>query len=104
MPQDNQQNREVEIRSEEVQEILSHVPNWIIRWGISLIFGIIILFLFLAWLIKYPDVMKGTTTLTTVEPPIKLVAKSAGEIELFQYRENTDLKRGQVIAIVPGHF
>jgi multidrug resistance efflux pump len=100
MPQDNQQNREVEIRSEEVQEILSHVPNWIIRWGISLIFGIIILFLFLAWLIKYPDVMKGTTTLTTVEPPIKLVAKSAGEIELFQYRENTDLKRGQVIATI----
>jgi len=23
----------IEIRSEEVQEIISHIPNWIIRWG-----------------------------------------------------------------------
>lgn len=100
MPEESQHNREIEIRSDEVQEILSHVPNWMIRWGISLIFGIIALFLFLAWLIKYPDVIKGTTTLTTAEPPIKLVAKSAGEIEFLKYKENTVIKQGQVIATI----
>lgn len=100
MPEESQHNREIEIRSDEVQEILSHVPNWMIRWGISLIFGIIALFLFLAWLIKYPDVIKGTTTLTTAEPPIKLVSKSAGEIELLQYKENAVIEQGQVIATI----
>lgn len=91
---------ELSIRSDEVQEILSHIPNWMIRWGISLVLGIITLVLFLAWMIKYPDVIKGTTILTTVVPPIKLVSKSAGEIEFLQYKENTDIKRGQVIAII----
>lgn len=100
MPEESQHNREIEIRSDEVQEILSHVPNWMIRWGISLIFGIIVLFLFLAWLIKYPDVIKGTTTLTTAEPPIKLVSKSAGEIELLKYNENAIIEQGQVIATI----
>ncbi len=100
MSEESQYNREIEIRSDEVQEILSHVPNWMIRWGISVIFGIIFLFLFLAWLIKYPDVIRGTTTLTTLEPPIKLVAKSAGEIEFLPYPENAIIEQGQVIATI----
>ena len=90
----------IELRSDEVQEIMSHPPSWMIRWGITLIFVLLLLFIFLSWLIKYPDVIKGTTTLTTAEPPIKLVAKSAGEIELLQYKENTVIKQGQVIATI----
>lgn len=90
----------IELRSDEVQEIMSHPPSWMVRWGITLIFVLLLLFIFLSWLIKYPDVIKGTTTLTTSEPPIKLVAKSAGEIELLQYKENSILEQGQVIATI----
>lgn len=100
MQEENQHNREIEIRSDEVQDILSYVPNWIIRWGNVLILMVIILLLFIAWIIKYPDVINGTTTLTTAEPPIKLVAKSAGEIELLKYKENAVIEQGQVIATI----
>jgi multidrug efflux pump subunit AcrA (membrane-fusion protein) len=88
------------LRSEEVQEIMSRIPSWIIRWGITLLFFLILSLFFLTWLIKYPDVINGTTSLTTAEPPIKLVAKSAGEIEFLQYKENTVLQQGQVIATI----
>jgi HlyD family type I secretion membrane fusion protein len=87
----------IEVRSDEVQEIMSHVPNWMIRWGISLIFVLIVMFLFLSWIIKYPDVIKGTVELTTVEPPIKLVSKNSGEIENIYFTENSDVKKGDVI-------
>jgi hypothetical protein len=30
-----------EIRSEEVREIITAVPNWILRWGITLLFGVL---------------------------------------------------------------
>lgn len=100
MEEENEYIEDLQIRSNEVQVILSHIPSWMIRWGISLIFGIIALFLFLAWLIKYPDVIKGTTTLTTAEPPIKLVSKSAGEIASLQYKENSVLQQGQVVATI----
>lgn len=39
-------NNTFELRSEEVQDILTKVPHWMIRWGTVLIF-VIILMLFL---------------------------------------------------------
>lgn len=93
-------NSNTEIRSDEVQELLSHVPHWMIRWGIALIFGIILLFLFLAWLIRYPDVITGTATLTTAAPPVKLVVKSAGEVQELNIRENAIVQTNQVVASI----
>ena len=39
-------NTTFELRSEEVQDILTKVPHWMIRWGTVLIFGIIIMLFF----------------------------------------------------------
>jgi len=92
-----EQQKEIEIRSDEVQEIMSHVPNWMIRWGISLIFVLIMMFLFVSWIVKYPDVISGTVTLTTEEPPIKLVSKNSGEIDTIYFDNNSILEKGDVI-------
>ena len=100
MNKEKENREEIQIRSDEVQEILSHVPNWMIRWGITLIFFLIMLFLFLSWLIKYPDIVKGTATLTTQNPPIKLVAKVGGELEDIHFPKKTKVKQGDVIATV----
>jgi len=71
----------IEIRSEEVQEILSAVPNWMIRLGNTLILGLIILFLILSWVIKYPDVIVAQAALTTENPPQKEYAKNSGKLQ-----------------------
>jgi HlyD family type I secretion membrane fusion protein len=89
---------EIKIRSDEVQEILSAVPNWMIRWGISLIFGLILLLVFISWFIKYPDIITGQATITTTEPPAKLVSKTNGYIEHLYFKNNSDIKKGQIIA------
>ena len=46
-----------ELRSERVQEIMGHVPTWTIRYGITVIFGAILLLLLLAWMIRLPPSM-----------------------------------------------
>jgi len=69
---------ESEIRSDEVQEILSHIPHWMIRWGITLMFGLILLLLFISWFIKYPDVIEGRITITTEQPLIRLINETDG--------------------------
>lgn len=89
---------EIEIRSDEVQEVLSSVPHWMIRWGITVIFGIILSIIGLAYLIKYPDVIKGTVVLTTHTPPSKLVTKTNGEIAALFVADKQEVKKGQVIA------
>ena len=50
-------NTRIEFRSEPVQEILGSVPSWIIRWGTSLFFVIIVLLLVGSWFFRYPEVV-----------------------------------------------
>jgi HlyD family type I secretion membrane fusion protein len=88
------------IRSDEVQEILSLVPNWMIRWGISLIFALIAMLVFLSWFIKYPDVIAGKITLTTQTPPVKLVTKSSGQLQKIYAGEGAFVHEGDFIAVL----
>lgn len=87
-----------QIRSEEVQEIISAVPSWMIRWGITLIFGLILMLVFISWFIKYPDIIVGNATLTTLEPPIKLVVKSSGKLTTILIEDGAMVEKNQIIA------
>lgn len=40
-----QKKQAIDLRSEEVQEIIGNIPSWILRWGITLVFVIVIVFL-----------------------------------------------------------
>lgn len=99
------ENKEhIELRSDKVQEIMSHVPHWMIRWGITVIFLLIGLLIFISWFIKYPDVIQGGVTITTTVPPVKLVTKSSGEIKELYFEDNSEVKEGEVIAIIDDNF
>ena len=93
-----EEGKEIEIRSEEVQEILSHVPNWMIRWGITLIFLLIVMVLFLSWFIKYPDIVQGQVVLTTQQPPSRLVSQANGYIEKLFLTDDTLILKDEIIA------
>jgi hypothetical protein len=57
---DVQPEDEINIRSDDVQEIISHIPHWLVRSGISLIFGIFAAVLIMSWFIQYPDTIKAS--------------------------------------------
>lgn len=89
---------DIELRSDEVQEILSRTPNWMIRWGISLIVALILVVLFLSWFIKYPDVVSGKVSLTTAKPPSHLISQTSGYLESILVKEDAKLTKGEIIA------
>lgn len=70
-------------RSEDVDEILSEMPSWTLRWGLTVIFGIVATILILSYFIKYPDVIKGKINITSNNPPVPLVARSSGNIVII---------------------
>lgn len=92
------ENKEIEIRSDEVQEILSHVPHWMIRWGITLIFLLILMVLGLSYIIKYPDVVAANAIVTTEQPPLRLVNKVSGQIITLRVKDGAQVQAGDVIA------
>ena len=92
-------NKSIEIRSEEVQEIISHIPNWIIRWGITLIFLVFISILLISWFVKYPDIIKAKVVLTTSPAVMTLVSRSSGNLILLK-KENEEVKEGEHIGYI----
>ena len=71
------------LRSEEVQDILTKVPHWMIRWGNVLFLALILLLLFITWFVKYPDIIPSEAVITTQIPPQKEYAKTTGNWKLF---------------------
>ena len=91
---------EIELRSEEVQDILTKIPHWIIRWG-SLVVLIILLLLFLvSWMVKYPDIITTEITITTQIPPEKLVAKTSGKIQAILIDDKTIVNESTPLAVI----
>ena len=97
MPQNNQ---DIEIRSEEVQEILSYVPNWMIRWGNTLFLLLIIMLLFITWFIKYPDVIATEVMITTTNPPEKIYANSAGKFDAILVKDGDVVNLNKNLAVI----
>lgn len=90
----------IKLRSEEVQDILTKVPHWMIRYGNTLLFSLILLILFLSWLIKYPDVVVAQTSLTTQIPPQKEYAKITGRLDTICVKEGSLVNTDQPLAVI----
>ena len=88
------------LRADEVNELLSAVPSRIVRWGITVIFIIMVLVLSLSFFIQYPDVLSATTTITTIHPPVTLLAKTSGKINEITVTNNQLVKKGETLLVI----
>ncbi len=95
-----QEREDIHIRSEEVQEILSYVPNWMIRWGNTLLLFLIIGLLCITWFVKYPDVIIAEVMITTTFPPEKIYAKSSGQFEVILVKDGDAVLNKQPLAVI----
>ena len=91
---------QLNIRSDEVQEILSYIPHWMIRWGITTIFVAIVALLVASWIIQYPDVILSRIVVTTQTPPVSVVARSSGKLTKLFVRENESVTKDTYLAAI----
>lgn len=64
----NEGEDEINLRSEEVQEIMGRIPSWIERWGITIIGLLLIVILAGAALFPYPETLTGRFVFKPVCP------------------------------------
>ena len=88
----------LELRSEEVDEILSKRPAGIIRYGLTVIAFLGVLGLVASWYIKYPDILKGSVIITTEKPPFKVIPRSSGRLQKLLVIPNQLIKQGDFLA------
>ena len=93
----NKHIEQIELRSEEV---LTKVPHWMIRWGNSVFFLLIILLLALSWFIKYPDIINSDAIITTEIPPEKEYARASGKIDTIFVNDGQEILKREPLAII----
>jgi len=93
-------NQEIEIRSEEVQEILGTPPRWIIRWGITIMLMVVIMLVSGSYFYKYPDLITARVTILSENPPVQIVAKSNGKLDQLFVANNQVVEENQVLGVI----
>lgn len=91
---------EIELRSEEFNEVLSAVPAWIVRWGIAMIACVVLMLLVGSAVFKYPDVISSTVTLTGTTPVSAVVARTSGKLQELYVGNNQQVKANTLLAVI----
>jgi len=90
----------IEIRSDEVQEIMGTPPKWIIRWGTLIISMVVIVLLTGSYFYKYPDLIKAPVTIMSENPPIPIIARSDGKLEKIFVAEKQKVSANTILGII----
>lgn len=89
-------NVPLEVRSNEMEEIVGNVPAWIIQWGISVLFVVALVALFIANFIHYPDTLIAKVLVQATEQPGKVTIRREDASQEFKFL----VKEGDLV--VPG--
>lgn len=89
-----------EIRSEEVQDILTKVPHWLVSSGNTILLVLIAMVMCISWFVKYPDVISTEVMLTSKNPPEKFFANTSGQFDAILVNDSDSVKEGQVLAVL----
>lgn len=88
----------MDVRSEEVQEIIGRPPHWLVRWGITAFLGVLALVFLSAAIIKYPEVIDAPIRLTAIEAPQTLESRVNGKIVRLRVENNSVVEQGDILA------
>ena len=86
-------------REEEIQDIIDRMPTKWVQYIALFLIGLMCLFIILGFLIKYPDTVSGTISITADVAPVRLVSNNEGKIHLLK-KNKCWVHEGDVIAYI----
>jgi hypothetical protein len=87
--------------STHIEEIIGKKPSWLIRFGISGMLLMLLTLLFVSWLVKYPDVIQASISISTPNPPVDLLSPANAQIEEIFINKNVfDVKKGNPLILL----
>lgn len=70
-----------------MQELLARPPRWLLRWGITVVFLLLLAVFTGAWAIHYPDLVRASFKLTAADAPKAIRTRTDGKIVRLFVRE-----------------
>ena len=93
-------DQNIELRSEEAQEVLGQTPVWVLRWGITVLFIVVIALLCVSFFFRYPDTITAEMILTSDNPSVEAKARFTGRIMKLYVEDRQFVESGKYLAVI----
>jgi len=90
----------LQLLNEELYDFINKPPSWWEKWGLYLLLFMIVIFIFLACIIKYPDKIISRAVLTSYSPPVKLYAEVDGFIEKLFVTDSQYVIKDHILCVI----
>lgn len=97
MPLDRNISNEL---SEEINDVIFAVPSWLLRRGIIVIFFVLSIIFFSSALIRYPEIIKTTLKVNSLNTPKEVISHQSGKLVKILVNDNQITKAGEPIAFI----
>jgi HlyD family secretion protein len=86
--------------TDEVQELITYQPHWIVRKGNVFFLLVLLAVLLVTWLIRYPDIIRSSARLVATNPPKQVIARAQGKLARLLVKDNDQAMPGQHLAYI----
>jgi len=93
-------NKNLEIKSDDVQEILGTPPSWLVQWGTVLMALVLLGLTLVFWKLEYPDEVRGDLVLRSTNPPKTILANTDGMVENLFVKAGQKVERGDELLVM----
>lgn len=93
-------NTEEDQYSEDVLDVMTKPPSFILRWGTSLFFLVVLLIVVMSVFIRYPDTIKTTIKINSDDSPKPIVCQFSGKINRLLVDNNQIVQKNQPLAFL----
>lgn len=81
----------------EINDLITIPPSWLLNSGITMVALVSVTILCMSHFIKYPDKIAASAIMTSLNPPIEVISRSGGYIDIIHSKENTDVDKGGIL-------
>jgi len=86
--------------SDEIEEIISKQPPFIVRWGTVFFFFLLLLIGLVSWFIQYPDIVTAKAKLTSLNAPKTVICKTDGKLVKLTVKDDDFVQAGTIIGFI----
>jgi multidrug resistance efflux pump len=90
----------IELRSDDVQEIIGTPPRWIVRWGTLVVTGAVFAMVAMSFWVQYPDKVRGRVAITTKIAPVRVNAQKSGLISEIHVEDGNKVEEGDLLVLM----
>lgn len=90
----------IELRSDDVQEIIGTPPRWIVRWGTLVVTGAVFALVAMSFWVQYPDKVRGRVTITSKIAPVRVNAQKSELISKIYVKDGDQVQEGDILVLM----